>query len=361
MSFGRGYRHMCMGGGTVMPIDSDPGANVLWAAAVAGDRDAFAVVTGRHRHELGVHCYRMLGSFEDAEDVLQETLLRAWRRRETFQGRSTVRAWLYGIATNACLDVLDGRSRRLLPHSLTPAGDPLTTPPPASEVGWLEPYPDVLLDKAEDPGAGPDEVAVARETIELAFLVAIQHLPPRQRAVLILRDVLGWRAREAAEVVGTSVVAANSALQRARSTLKQHLPDRRLDWARSRTPDAIERQLLDRYMDAWQRSDVAALVALLARDARLSMPPMPAWYEGPAAIGAFLANYPMAPAAARHIHVPTRANRQPAFAIFLEGERDVPARPLGVSVLRIVNGLIAEIDVFLEPALVQRFAVTAPA
>ncbi len=177
-----------------MPIGSDRGADVLWAAAVAGDRDAFAVVTVQHRHELAMHCYRMLGSVEDAEDVVQETLLRAWRKRETYQGRSTVRAWLYGIAPNACLDVLDGRSRRLMPPALAPAADPRSTLPPASDVGWLEPYPDVLLDKADDPDARPDEVAVARETIELAFLVAIQHLPPRQRAVLILRDVLGWKA-----------------------------------------------------------------------------------------------------------------------------------------------------------------------
>lgn len=349
-----------MGGGTVVPVGSDRGADVLWAAALAGDRDAFAIVTGRYRHELEVHCYRMLGSAEDAEDVVQETLLRAWRRRETYQGRSTVRAWLYGIATNACLDVLDGRSRRLLPPALTPPADPQATPLPASEVGWLEPYPDVLLDQAEDPGARPDEVAVARETIELAFLVAIQHLPPRQRAVLILRDVLGWRAREAAEVVGTSVVAANSALQRARSTLKQHLPDRRLEWGRARIPDEVERQLLNRYMDAWKRSDVSALVALLARDARLSMPPIPSWYEGPIAIGAFLAKHPMAPTAAQLIHVSTRANRQPAFAIFVAGDPGMPARPIGVEVLRVVDGLIAEIDVFLDPDLVQRFSIPSP-
>lgn len=344
-----------------MPMNSDPGADVSWTAAVAGDRDAFAAVTGRYRHELEVHCYRMLGSAEDAEDVVQDTLLRAWRRRETYQGRSTVRAWLYGIATNACLDVLDGRSRRLLPPALTPPADPHATPLPASEIGWLEPYPDVLLDQAEDPDAGPDEVAIARETIELAFLVAIQHLPPRQRAVLILRDVLGWPAREAAEAVGTSVVATNSALQRARSTLKQHLPDRRLEWGQSRTPDVIERQLLDRYMDAWQRSDIGALVALLARDARLSMPPIASWYEGPDAIGAFVAKHPMAPTAKHLIHVPTRANRQPAFAIFLPGERGMPARPVGVEVLRVAGGLIAEIDVFLDPDLVQRFSITPPA
>jgi RNA polymerase sigma-70 factor (ECF subfamily) len=321
------------------------------------------VLYDEHAAALWRYALRLTGDQAHAEDVVQETLLRAWRRRETYQGRSTVRAWLYGIATNACLDLLNGRSRRLLPPALTPAADPLaqpTPPPPASEVGWLEPYPDILLDNAVDPDAGPDEVAVARETIELAFLVAIQHLPPRQRAVLILRDVLGWRAREAAEVVGTSVVAANSALQRARSTLKQHLPDRRAEWSRSRTPDVVERQLLDSYMKAWERSDVTALVGLLAHDARLSMPPTPSWYEGPAAIGAFLARHPLAPTAARHIHVPTRANRQPAFAIFLPGAPGMPAQPYAVSVLRVVDGLIAEIDVFLDPALVERFAVAAP-
>jgi len=327
---------------------------VAWAA----DRDAFAVATARYRRELQVHCYRMLGSLDDAEDLVQETLLRAWRRRETFRGRSTLRAWLYGIATNACLDALERRARRLLPPAVTPAANPLA-PPPASEAGWLEPYPDHLLDEIADDEAGPDETIVDRETIELAFMVAIQHLPPRQRAILILRDVLGWSAREAAEAIGTSVIASNSALQRARSTLKENLPPRRLEWTRAETQDAEERSLLARYMDAWNRTDVDALVALLADDARLAMPPTPAWYDGREAIGVFLANYPFAPTAPRHIHVPTRANRQPAFAVFLADEHGGPPRPLGLSVLRIEHGLIAEIDTFLQPGLLERFAVTA--
>jgi len=337
-----------------MSAAADRGEATLWAAALAGDRDAFAAVTGRHRRELEVHCYRMLGSVEDAEDVVQETLLRAWRKRETYRGRATVRAWLYGIATNACLDVLNRRARRMLPPAAAPPADPLVAPlPPASEVGWLEPYPDVLLDEA-----GVDEVIVARETIELAFLAAIQHLPPRQRAVLILRDVLGWSARESAEVVGTTVIAANSALQRARATLKQHLPERRLDWGRERRPYTDERQLLDRYMDAWNRTDVGALVALLAHDARVSMPPSPSWYAGRDEIRTFLTNFPMAPAGPRHIHIPTRANRQPAFAVYLADGAGV--RPIGIEVLRIADGLIAEIDVFMQPGLVERFAVRAP-
>jgi RNA polymerase sigma-70 factor (ECF subfamily) len=312
-------------------------------------------VTGRHRHELEVHCYRMLGSLEDAEDVVQETLLRAWRKRETYRGRATVKAWLYGIATNACLDVLNRRARRVLPPAVAAPADPRLEPlPPASEVGWLEPYPDIRLDEAD-----VDDVIVARETIELAFLVAIQHLPPRQRAVLILRDVLGWSAREVADIVGTTVIAANSALQRARGTLKQHLPERRLDWGRERTPDTDERQLLDRYMDAWNRTDVDALVALLARDARVSMPPSASWYAGRDEIRTFLTNFPMAPAAPHHIHVPIRANRQPAFAVYLADASGV--HPIAIEVLRIANGLIAEVDVFMQPGLVERFAVTGPA
>jgi RNA polymerase sigma-70 factor, ECF subfamily len=329
-----------------------------WAAAVGGDRETFAALTGRHRRELEVHCYRMLGSLEDAEDLVQETFLRAWRRRETYSGRSTLRAWLYGIATNACLDALEKRHRRLLPPSVTSAADPLAAVPPASEHGWLEPYPDRLLDELVDEEAGPDETVVERETIELAFLVAIQHLPPRQRAVLILRDVLGWNARETASVVDTTVVAGNSALQRARETLRQHLPEQRVDWTRSATTDAVEQSLLEQYMQAWDRRDVDGLVALLAEDARFAMPPTPAWYEGRAAIRAFLAAVPMAPSARRHVHVPTSANRQPALAVFVQDERGAPLRPLGIQVLRISDGLIAEVDVFLDPELVERFVAT---
>jgi len=336
------------------------GEAATWPAALAGDRDAFARVVARYRRELEVHCYRMLGSVEDAEDVVQETLLRAWRRRETFQGRATIRAWLYGIATNACLDALGSRPRRLLPPAVTPSADPLVAPLPASEVGWLEPYPDRLLDEIVDAEDGPHEAIVARETIELAFLVAIQHLPPRQRAVLILRDVLGWSARETAAIVDTTVVAGNSALQRARETLREHLPDQRSQWRRADTPDADERSLLERYMEAWDRTDVDGLVALLADDARVSMPPTPAWYAGREAIGVFLARLPLAPSAPRHIHVPTRANRHPAFAVFLAGEPGTPPRPFALEVLRISGGLIAEIDIFLQPELVERFAVTPP-
>jgi RNA polymerase sigma-70 factor (ECF subfamily) len=333
----------------------------LVAAAQTGDQDAFAALTGRYRREIQVHCYRMLGSIDDAEDAVQETLLRAWRKRETFGARSTFRAWLYGIATNTCLDALERRSRRFMPTDVALAADPLAKPAPASEILWLEPYPDRLLEQVADDALGPDETYVARETIELAFLAAIQHLPPRQRAVLILRDVLGWSARETAEIVGTSVIAGNSALQRGRETLKQHLPERRVEWAETRTPDADEQLLLERYMDAWSRMDVDGLVALLAEDARLAMPPTRAWYSGREAIAAFLANLPLRPSARRHIHVPTRANRQPAFAVFLAGDPGMAPRPFALEVLRLEDGLIAEIDIFLQPELLKHFAVTAPA
>jgi RNA polymerase sigma-70 factor, ECF subfamily len=323
------------------------------------DREAFGRATAGYRRELQVHCYRMLGSLEDAEDLVQETLLRAWRRRETYQGRSTLRAWLYGIATNACLDALEKRSRRLLPTEVVPPADPSVPQPPASDIAWLGPYPDSLLEVADD-AHGPEALTFEQETIELAFLVAIQHLPPRQRAVLILRDLLGWSASETADVLDMTAVAANSALQRARETLARRLPSKRVDWRRASLSGPEEEALLRRYVEAWDRADVDGLVSLLAEDARFAMPPIASWYEGRDAIGAFLAGYPMSPAFPRHIHVPTRANRQPAFAVFFAGKAGAPARPVGIEVLRIERGLIAEIDVFLQPELVAAFGIAPP-
>jgi RNA polymerase sigma-70 factor, ECF subfamily len=333
----------------------------LWSRALRGDGDAFAAATGRYRRELEVHAYRMLGSAEDAEDIVQETFLRAWRRRETFRGDATLRAWLYGIATNATLDLLQRGTRRLLPQLLSEPTDPDAVLEEAEEMTWLEPYPDRLLDEivgGEDP---PDEAIVARETVELAFLVAIQQLPPRQRAVLILRDVIGWSARETAAMLEMSVVAINSALQRARETLRGHLPERRDDWRRTHVPDPLEQEVLERYMDAWKRTDVHALAALLKEDAHLTMPPSPAWVFGRDAVARFFGNYPFRPTARPHLHVPTRANRQPAYAVFLEGEPGAPPEPFALEVLRIEDGLIAEIHYFLQPELLGRFAVAPPA
>jgi RNA polymerase sigma-70 factor (ECF subfamily) len=333
----------------------------LWSRAVAGDRDVFAAAAGRYRRELEVHCYRMLGSAEDAEDIVQETLLRAWRRRTTFRGRSTLRAWLYGIATNAALDLLEHRSRRLLPQYVGEPTDPADTPVWVGEVTWLEPYPDRLLDDVVDGEDAPDAAIVAAETIELAFLVAIQRLPPRQRAVLILRDMIGWSARETAAMLEMSVIAGNSALQRARETLREHLPERREDWHGSPPADSREREVLARYLDAWDRTDPSALAAVLKDDVRLSMPPSSAWCFGRDAVARFFEAYPWRPSERRHLHVPTRANRQPAFAVFLEGPTGAPPEPFSVEVLRIEDGLIAEIDHFLQPDLLERFAIAPPA
>jgi len=353
MSFRPPGRHMFMTSPSALRSARSEGE--LWSRALRGDGDAFAAATGRFRRELEVHAYRMLGSAEDAEDVVQETFLRAWRRRETFRGQATLRAWLYGIATNASLDLLERRSRRLLPQLVSEPTDPDALPAPTGEVTWLEPYPDRLLDQVgsgEDP---LDEAIVARETVELAFLVAIQQLPARQRAVLLLRDVIGWSARETAAMLETSVVATNSALQRARETLRDHLPD-------PHPPDPREREVLARYLDAWKRTDVHALAALLKEDAHLTMPPSPAWVFGRDAIARFFARYPFGPTARPHLHVPTRANRQPAYAVFLQAaEPGAPPDPFAVEVLRIEDGLIAEIHYFLQPELLGRFAVAPPA
>ncbi|GAA0434061.1 RNA polymerase sigma factor [Actinoplanes capillaceus] len=294
------------------------------------DEPAFSGLAERHRRELHVHCYRMLGSFEDAEDTVQETLLRAWRRRETFQGRSTFRAWLYRIATNACLDLL----AKCRPEPAT-----------GGEVLWLQPYPDRLLD--ELPAGDTDEpetLAVARETIELAYLVAVQHLAPRPRAVLILRDVLGWPAKEVAELLGDSVNSVNSALQRARAGMREHLPAERQDWT-GREDDAATRELVRRFTDASVATDIPALTTMLRDDVRFSMPPTPGVYVGRDAVlnnwieGGFEGMTGLRP-------VPTAVNRQPAIAIYLWNERERAYLPLTIDVLRITGGAVTEVFTF---------------
>ncbi len=312
------------------------------AAAQAGDEAAFASLVERYRRELHVHCYRMVGSFEDAEDLVQETLLRAWRKRASFEGRSTFRAWLYRIATNACLDALAHDLRRPPPVP----GSPL---PPPADLPWLQPYPDLLLDGVA-PGEGePDAAAVSKETIELAFLAAIQHLPPRQRAVLILRDVLGWSAKETASLLEGTVASVNSALQRARATLKERLPRRRLEWAADSDPSEEERALLQRYVDAHDRADIAGLAELLREDALLTMPPQPLWYRGRDVIATFLAEFvePGSPDYIGHFRlVPVRANRQPAAANYLRRPGDSVHRAITLDVLRVEQGKIVEIVAF---------------
>ena len=305
------------------------------AAARAGDESAFSELVERYRRELQVHCYRMLGSFEDSEDLVQETFLRAWRKRKSFKGISSFRAWLYRIATNACLDALKRR-----PHHL--AGDR-----EAFEVPWLQPYPDRLLGGIRATDAEPDAAVVSKETIELAFLVAIQHLPPKQRAVLILRDVLGWSAKETAPLLETNVASVNSALQRARATLKKHLPERRLEWAPGSDPSEEERALLRRYVDASERADADAFVEIMREDARFSMPPEPGLYVGREAIVASWKEGGFGTREFRDFRcLLTRANMQPAVACYLRRPGESEYRPLAIDVLRIEEGAVAEIVAF---------------
>jgi RNA polymerase sigma-70 factor, ECF subfamily len=296
----------------------------------------------------------MLGSFEDAEDLAQETFLRAWRARESFQGRSSVRAWLYRIATNACLDALDRRPARVLPHHLAPPTDPSVGLPPRPDLPWLQPYPDRLLEPVAPRDAEPDTAAVARETIELAFLAAIQHLPPRQRAVLILRDVLGWGAKETASLLETTVAAVNSALQRARATLREQLPERRTDWTRTARPG--EREVLRRYVEAHEHADADALAALLAEDARLDMPPHPVWFDGREAIVTASAQG-FVPEFGELRALAIGANLQPAAAYYLRPPGAPAFRPLAFDVLRVEGGLVTEITSFAFPELFGAFGL----
>jgi RNA polymerase sigma-70 factor (TIGR02960 family) len=293
----------------------------------------FAARVEPHRPELRVHAYRMLGSFEDAEDAVQETLLRAWRSRDTFDGASAFRAWLYRIATNVCLDAIRRRNRRPKATTLSSLG----------EVPWLQPYPDRLLDEVAPPDLEPDALAVRRETIELAYLAAIQLLPPRQRAVLILRDVLDFSAAETAAQLDMSVAAVNSALQRARATMHGNRPIGRTD-APPPEPTTDELKLLERFIDAHERADVAAAVAMLREDARVAMPPHPYWFNGREAIVQSLIVGLRDPGEWRL--VPVRANRQPAAASYLRPWGGTEFEAFKFDVLRIEGGQVAEITTF---------------
>jgi RNA polymerase sigma-70 factor (TIGR02960 family) len=293
------------------------------------DEAAFAALAERHRRELHVHCYRMLASFDEAEDAVQETFLNAWRGRSGFEG-SQFRAWLYRIATNVCLDMLRRSSRRA------------TGARSFAEVPWLQPYPDVLLDQAAPADEQPEAVAIARETISLAFLAALQVLPARQRAALIARDVLGWPASETASVLGTSVAAANSALQRARAAMAAYLPPRRAEWS-AQEPSARERDLLEQFIAAHERLDSDAAIALAAQDLRITMPPNPWVFDGREAIGPLLAN---AATMGDWRLLPVAANRMPTAASFLRRPGDTRFRAFKFDVMRIEEGLIAEVTTF---------------
>ena len=293
------------------------------------DHSGFAALTERHRRELHVHCYRMLASFDEAEDAVQETFLKAWRGRSGFDGGSQFRAWLYRIATNVCLDMLRRSSRRTAANSF-------------AEVPWLQPYPDLLLEAAAPSDEQPEAVAISRETISLAFRAALQVLPPRQRAALVARDVLGWPASETASALGTSVAAANSALQRARATMQSHLPDTRAEWS-AREPSAEERKLVEQFIAAHERLDTEAVIAIAARDIRVTMPPLPYCFQGTEAIRPLMAD---AAAMGEWRLVPARANRMPAAASYLRRPGDSVFRAFKLDVMRVEGAVIAEITTF---------------
>ncbi|MFL6076079.1 MAG: sigma-70 family RNA polymerase sigma factor [Mycobacteriales bacterium] len=327
------------------------------AAAREGDEPAFAALVQRYQGELRVHCYRMLGSLDEAEDLTQETFLRAWKNLAGFQGRSTFRAWLYRIATNVCLDTLDGRARRVLPHELTGPSDLSLGGGPRTDIPWLQPFPDRLWDPP-----GPEAAAEERETLELAFLAAIQHLPPRQRAVLILRDVLGWPARDTAALLDGSVPSVNSALQRARTTLREHLPARRLDWAPAAEPTREQLAVLRWYMAAVERADLAAVADLLAEDVRTTMPPYAVWFAGRDEVMAAITESwdPASPSyVGRFRMLETRANGRPAVAAYLRGPGESAFAATAIGVLWIDGDRIAEITAFHDPGLFPAFDLPA--
>jgi RNA polymerase sigma-70 factor (ECF subfamily) len=315
--------------------------------------EEFALLAGEFRAELLAHCYRMLGSVQDAEDQVQETLLRAWRGYPGFDGRSSPRTWLHRIATNACLRALESRHRRVLPAGIggPGAGAAGPAPRPAAEVTWLEPLPDALL---RPESADPAAVAAARSGLRLALVAALQRLPARQRTVLLLRDVLGWRAAEAADLLGSSVTAVNSALQRAREQLKEA----GVSVEELREPsERADRRLLDRYAAAIEEADVTALVELLHEDATFEMPPMATWFRGRADIGSFLAaNVLTRPGA--FVTVPAAANGQPALAVYQRGPDGVP-RAHVLQVLTLRGPRVAGIVAFVNPALFPLFGLPA--
>ncbi len=317
--------------------------------------DAFGRRVRPFRRELKLHCYRMLGSVHEAEDAVQDTLLRAWRGFDRFEGRGSFRAWLYQIATNVCLNTLAARKNapRLLPNELLPAaGMRMPDGTSVTDVPWLEPYPDSFLEGIDET-ANPEARYLSREAVQLAFVAVIQGLPPRQRAALLLCDVLGWSANEAATLLGGSTASINSILQRARETLSKRYPDGRP--AASRAPNPFEQELLSRYLNAWERLDVDGLVALLKEDATYTMPPKAQWYAGRAAIGNFFEWAWRAYASFRL--VPTAANNQPAFAAYSRASSETPWTAHSIHVLTVENGAISTLTLFAKPLAQSLFSV----
>jgi len=333
-------------------VDAD--ASALLEAARGGDEGAFASVVEPYRSELTAHCYRMLGSLHDAEDAIQEAMLRAWRGIGRFEGRSSLRSWLYTIATNTSLNAIERRKSRRHPIDYGPRTDPDEAEPglPVAESVWIEPYPDELLGVEDGPMA-PAARYEAREAVELAFIAALQLLPANQRAVLILREVLGYSAREAAATLETSVAAVNSALQRARATLADRLPDRSQQATLRILGDDGVRAIVDAYVDAWDREDIDGVVAMLTEQATFSMPPMDTWFGGPGGhpeLAGFLRTGPLS-GEWRWKHLLTKANGQYALAFYCWYEPDRTHRPFALNVLSFADTKISDVTCFINRSI----------
>jgi RNA polymerase sigma-70 factor (ECF subfamily) len=321
----------------------------LVLAAQAGDQEAFEALVRAYRRELLVHCYRMLGSLSDAEDLVQETLLRAWEKRTTLTSPQSYRAWLYRIATNLCLNRLRSAAHRTLPSEIAPPSDPHDPVPEyVQEPVWLEPFPDELLADAQDE---PEDQLLRQEQISLAFLIALQRLTPIQRAVLLLREVLEWKASEVAEWLNLSVPAVNSALQRARQSLQRSSPAKSIE-----PPRLPSEPLLDRYMTLWQQADVSGLTALLREDAWLNMPPLSAWVSGRTNIEKLLRLRIFTPDK-QWILRPTRANGSPAFALYRREKGEDSYHLSSLWVLAVTGEQIGNIVVFLDAASFTAFGL----
>ncbi len=346
------------------PITQTTTERLQLSAARGGDERAFQQLVERYRGELLAHCYRMLGSIHDAEDALQDAFLRAWRSIGRFEGRSSLRAWLYRIATNTCLDLIGRRPRRTTPLEYGPPADATPGPGvPLSESVWIEPFPDDPL--ALPAGhAAPDASYEQRESVELAFVAAMQHLPARQRAVLILREVLGFSAKEVADSLETTVPSVNSALQRARRTVDDKLPEQSQQETLRALGDDGLRLVVEGYVDAWQRGDVEAVVAMLADDAVLTMPPMATWYRDEQIVvflreWAFNGRVYDSLGRRRVRVVPTIANGQPAFGTYSWVEDAGAHMPTVLQVLTLRGERIAEITGFVSPGVFTRFGLPA--
>ncbi|MEA2386367.1 MAG: hypothetical protein QOJ22_541 [Thermoleophilaceae bacterium] len=322
----------------------------LLEAVRSGGEDAFGRLVEPYRGELHAHCYRMLGSVHDAEDALQDALLRAWRGLARFEGRSSLRSWLYTIATNTCLNAIARRPKRVLPVDYGPASDPHDAPgEPVVESVWIEPYPDELLGLDDGPAA-PEASYELRESVELAFVAALQHLPANQRAVLILREVLGFSAKEVAESLDTSVASVNSALQRARAAVDERVPDQSQQKTLRALGDDELRGLVSRYVDAWERNDVEQFASMLAEDATFAMPPLASWYQGREGIAGWAAGWPLS-GAWRWRTVPARANGQPALGFYTWDEGEQAYMPFALNVLSFRGSLITNVTAFVARAI----------